>query len=167
MRKSVYALTALITGLLGILAWHSLTLEKRVSELEHEAYPLVNIMSDYLRFADKVYLAGEAGNWELANWYTWKLTKATLPVKAGKVAEYRSVDSYDIAELTGQMLDPAIEGLNEAIAAEDIALFRSRHEALRTACNACHQVTHHGYVQVVVPERSAYPGQRFEPSAAP
>lgn len=79
------------------------------------------------------------------------------------MVEYHSVKDYDIAALTTQMLDPAIDALNEAIAEEDKTLFRKRHEALRAACNACHHATRHGYVQIVVPNRSAYPGQSFAP----
>ncbi|MDZ7683864.1 MAG: hypothetical protein U5O39_01350 [Gammaproteobacteria bacterium] len=101
MRKLLYLSLILVTGLLAAAVWHSITLQKRVAELEHDAYPLVNIMSDYLRFADKLYLAGEAGNWELANWYAWKLTKATWPVTEGEVVEYRSVEDYDVASADG------------------------------------------------------------------
>jgi hypothetical protein len=122
-------------------------------------------MADYLRFTDKLYLAGEAGNWELARWYAWKLTKASFPVKASKVVEYRSVEEYDLAALTREMLDPAIAALNDAIAAENGTMFRKRHAALRDACNACHHATRHGQVHVIVPGRSAYPGQQFRPTA--
>ncbi|MET3375440.1 hypothetical protein ABIC89_004509 [Variovorax boronicumulans] len=165
MNRTLRAFSICLVALIGLttLGWYVWRTEQRVTQLENEAHPLVDIMGNYLRFSEKIYWAGDAGNWELADWYSWKLTKAMWPVKEGRVPEYADVKDYNVGMLTAQMLEPAVASLNKAIKAQDTDLFRVRYQELMSTCNACHQATQHGYIQVAPPEQVGSLGQRFPP----
>lgn len=165
MKRSLrtFSIGLIVLISLATLGWHVWRTEQRMTQLESETHPLVDIMGNYLRFSEKIYWAADAGNWELADWYSWKLTKAMRPVKEGRVREYAGVKDYNVGMLTAQMLEPAVASLNKAIKAQDTDLFRVRYGELMSTCNACHQATRHGYIQVASPEQAGSLGQRFPP----
>lgn len=158
MRKIRWLLAAsLATAFAGTAAWYVQSVEKRLAH----SFRMVDVMADYQRYADKIYFAGKAENWELAGWYLWKLRKASWVVADGLVTEYRSVEDYDVADLTQSMLWPALDGLDSAVEAKNPVSFQKSYEALINTCNACHQVSQHGFVKVVEPDTPTHRNQQY------
>lgn len=153
------AAAALAAAVCAGTGWYVFNLERR---LEHP-FRMADVMADYQRYADKLYFAGQARNWELARWYLWKLTKASWVVADGDVAEYRPVEEYDVAELTRQMLKPALQGVGSAIASQDAQAFQSAYTTLVNTCNACHHASQHGFVQIVEPDEPTHKNQKYAP----
>ncbi|GAB3386885.1 hypothetical protein GCM10027514_28130 [Azotobacter armeniacus] len=160
MRTTTLLVAAgLTTAVLAGLGWHASSLERRLAH----TFRLADVMADYQRYADKLYFAGQAQNWELADWYLWKLTKASWVVADGDVVEYRSVKEYDVAELTKRMLKPAIQRVDTAIAGKDAQAFQSAYATLVSTCNACHHASEHGFVQIVQPDEPTHKNQKYAP----
>lgn len=116
-------------------------------------------MASLQRFAEKLHLAGEAGNWALAGFYEHEIEETAEAVIEGGFEE----DGQEIGPLVEQWLLPAVERVGEAIEAADGAAFGTAYGDLVTACNACHAVTDHGFIQIVVPDGNPYPSQDFAP----
>lgn len=163
---------ALITSLLalsvaGFFGYKIWNFERRLRDVEDHTFSVVSTMGQFQRFTEKLYFSGAARNWRLADWYTWKLNAALLTLKEGHVGHYRDIEAYDVAELTGLMLEPVVEAFYPIIEARDLAAFRSQYQVLVETCNACHQVTEHPQIVITVPSASSFSNQSYEaPSEA-
>jgi hypothetical protein len=144
--------------------------EAETAEAE-EAEELAHLMAFVQRYAEKLYLAGTNDHAALAQFYVEELEETFEGVAAGGYVE----EGRDVAELVETVVDPALEGVEHAVAAEALsadaageararALFEARYAALVRACNSCHETTGHGYVRIVVPEGSSFPNQDFRPA---
>lgn len=120
---------------------------------------LAPAMASLQRFAEKLHLAGEAGNWELASFYEHEIEETAEPLIAGGF----EADGHEVGPLVERWLLPAVERVGEAIGAADRAAFGTAYGELVTACNACHAATGHGFVRIVVPDGNPYPSQDFAP----
>lgn len=123
-------------------------------------YLVVDVMAQLQRFADKLYFSGRAHNWELAEWYLWKLEQAALPVIEGRVEAYRD-KRYDAQPLMKAMLIPTIRAVGRCIEKKDDAGFKHSYAALVQTCNACHAATEHAFVKIVIPTTPIYTNQDY------
>jgi hypothetical protein len=114
------------------------------------------------RSSSMIYFAGTARNWELAGWYLWKLRKISWVVADGSVVEYRGIENYDVADLTQQMLWPALTVLDSAVEAKDEGSFQAAYQTLINTCNGCHQISEHGFVEILVPDRPTHRNQKYD-----
>jgi hypothetical protein len=122
---------------------------------------LLGLMGTLQQLVHKAQLALDAGNVPLAAFYAHELEETGEAVTA--VAEY---DDHPVGQLTGAMLMPAIEALDEALhdagsaasmAAGDAALDR-----VINSCNACHAATEHAFIVIARNGTNTY-AQQFEP----
>lgn len=93
------------------------------------------------RYAE-LYFAGQDGNWAYADHQVEHMIEAmdlALERRPGR------------AETARSYFYPPLERLEEAIEAEDGAAFEAAFEALRQACNACHQAEDEAGMHVRVP----------------
>jgi cytochrome c553 len=124
-----------------------------------ETYELAPAMGHMQRFAEKLYFAGQANNWPLADFYLHEIEESAEEIiQAGVVDEGVAVSSFLKA-----MLPPALAGVKEAVQKKDRQQFLSRYEGLVASCNACHQSTKHGFVRITVPRQPTYQNQDFAP----
>ena len=128
-------------------------------EEEGEHGELAPHMASLQRFAEKLHLAGDAGNWELASFYEHELEETADAVIAGGFEE----DGQEIAPLVEQWLLPAVERVGESVETGDAAAFEAAYGELVASCNSCHAATDHGFVRIVVPDGNPYPSQDFAP----
>ena len=105
----------------------------------------------------KLWLAGEAGNWALAEYERHNINGAF-----GRIATaIPSVKGAQMADLIAAFVAPNLTTLANAIKAHDQNGFAGAYAALTDGCNACHQAT--GYPMVVIqsPAGGAFPDQDF------
>ncbi len=124
---------------------------------EEEEYPLAEKMSYYQRYAQKLGLAGEQQNWELADFYLHELHEISEEL----IEEQVKYEEYEIGNLVKKMLEPAIEGAEKAIENKDSVLFKTNYKMLINNCNACHTATKHEFIKVTIPKSNPY-NQNFE-----
>ncbi|MEP0986170.1 hypothetical protein [Ekhidna sp.] len=127
------------------------------AEKEVENYPVLETMGYYQRFSQKLWLAGQNQNWELADFYTHELEEVTEKLVEGNVIH----DDYNISNLTEAMLLPKIEKVEEAIRKKDQVLFLENYKLMISSCNLCHNATKHNFIKILVPNDSTIWNQDF------
>lgn len=109
---------------------------------------ILHTMSLYQRFSQKVWYAGKENNWELADFYVHELHEITEELVDGGVTH----DDYDISQLAKTMLEPAVENLDKSVKQKNQEDFITNYTALTNSCNACHTVTKHPFIKIIIPK---------------
>jgi hypothetical protein len=107
----------------------------------------------------KVWLAGNARNWELANYQTEELEELLEDI-AKRIPVYKDIPVGKLIEST--VIAPVGE-VHAAVKARDSKAFLTAYDKLTAACNACHEAASRGFIVVQRPATSAFPNQSFAP----
>lgn len=123
-------------------------LEARIQELEERFTPgLHTLMGGVADRHAMLWFAGEAENWELVDYQIHEMEELIEEIE-----ELHPVyDDVPVARLLGEMTHPAIEALETAMAARDLAAFTSSYDRLTQACNSCHVAADREVILVVRP----------------
>ena len=120
---------------------------------------LVEFMMHVQSHHAKLWLAGNARNWDLADYQLDEL-KELLEDIAKRVPEYKGVPVGKMIEASTM---PPINDIEGAITARNSARFATGFDRLTTACNSCHEAANRGFIIIQRPAVSAYPNQSFVP----
>jgi hypothetical protein len=107
----------------------------------------------------KLWLAGNAGNWALADYQVDEL-KEGLEDAVKYFPVYKDMPVGKMIETTAM---PAIVDVEAAVKAHDRAKFISAFDKLTAACNTCHQSANRPFIVVQRPTGSVFPNQSFAP----
>jgi hypothetical protein len=111
----------------------------------------------------KLWLAGQAGNWDLAAYEIKELSEGFDDiVKYHPTHEDSPVAPKDAIP---RMMTAPVTDLRVAIENKDAQAFEPGFDALTKACNSCHQATNFGFNIVQRPATNPYPNQIFTPTA--
>ena len=109
----------------------------------------------------KLWLAGQAANWQLANYEVDELGAGFDDViKLHPTYKDAPVAPKDAIPV---MMTVPLEDLRQAIKKQDTAAFATAYDTLTTACNNCHEGTNFGFNRVQRPTANPYPNQVFAP----
>jgi hypothetical protein len=108
----------------------------------------------------KLWFAGNAQNWELADYLIDEL-KEGLEAAVKFVPELKGLPVGRMIEST---MDGPIAELEKIIKAKDRAKFTAGFNALTGACNACHQAASRPFLVIQRPATSPFPNQSFAPA---
>jgi hypothetical protein len=100
----------------------------------------------------KLWFAGRAGNWPLADYEVDELKEGFEDVS--KLIGGDTVDKAVGAE---------IKALEKVIDDKDRSAFPAAFDKLSAACNACHKMLEHGFIKIQRPASLPYSDQAFEP----
>ncbi len=112
----------------------------------------------YQRYSHKLYLAGKAGNWGLAEFYEHELEELTADLTQDKI----TYEGKDLGALSNVILRPAIDSVGKAIQSQEIEQFRKGYNLIIKACNNCHLATEHDFINITIPSNNPY-NQQFQP----
>jgi hypothetical protein len=104
----------------------------------------------------KLWYAGKLKNWDLAS-YELGQTEDSFNNAA------RLYQNIPIEKIT--MIDQPLTALDSAIKAKGGARFGSAFASLTSACNACHEAAHVGFITIQIPTASPFSNQSFSPKA--
>ena len=107
----------------------------------------------------KLWLAGRARNWDLADYQIDELKEA-LEDAGKKVPDYKGVP---IGSMIENLMLPTIAEVENAIKARDHVKFAAAFGGLTAGCNACHQGANRGFIVIQRPAGPAFPNQSFAP----
>jgi hypothetical protein len=133
------------------------------SPANEEAYApgLGEIMTLQQMRHTKLWLAGEAGNWDLANYEIKELGEGFDDVvKFHPTHEDAPVAPKDAIP---RMVHGPVGDLQAAITKKDKPAFEAGYDALTKACNDCHSAMNFGFNVVQRPTSNPYPNQVFAP----
>jgi hypothetical protein len=109
----------------------------------------------------KLWLAGEAGNWDLAAYEIKELAEGFDDVvKFHPTHEESPVDPKDAIP---RMMTVPLAELRAAVDKKYTKGFEQAYDTLTDACNNCHQATNFGFNKVQRPATNPYPNQAFGP----
>ena len=107
----------------------------------------------------KLWLAGQAENWELAAYELDELGEGFDDiVKFHPTHKDSPVAPRDAIP---RMVTEPLKSLRAAVEKKDGAAFVPAYDALTAACNSCHQATNFGFNAVQRPATNPYPNQVF------
>ncbi len=109
----------------------------------------------------KLWLAGDAGNWQLAAYELDELGEGFDDVVAYHPTHKES--PVDPKDAIPRMVTEPLAELRSAVEQKDRAAFVQAFDALTTACNSCHEATDFGFNRVQRPAANPYPNQVFAP----
>jgi hypothetical protein len=108
----------------------------------------------------KLWLAGEARNWELAGYQLSELKEVFSDVQ-DLVPRYQNIP---VGEMIDAIITGAIADLEGAIEARDFGKFSTSFDELTAACNSCHQAANRAYIVIRRPAQSNFSNQDFSPA---
>ena len=134
------------------------------SETQSETYApgLGEIMTLQQMRHTKLWLAGEAGNWDLAAYEIKELQEGFDDVvKFHPTHEDSPVAPKDAIP---RMVTVPLDELRSVVDRKDGKAFGQAFDAVTKACNDCHQATNFGFNVVQRPATNPYPNQVFAPA---
>jgi len=144
---------------LGVVAAGLLRFAAGCGKSEPYVPGLGEIMSlQQMRHA-KLWLAGEARNWELAAYELDELSEGFDDV----VRFHPTHKDSPVApkDAIPRMVTEPISSLRAAVDKKDVGAFAESYDALTSACNNCHRATNFGFNIVQRPLTNPYPNQVF------
>ena len=107
----------------------------------------------------KLYYAGEAKNWKLAEFQLRELRQALARI-GRTIPNYRKI-GVDAA--VASIFTEKAVAVEAAIKGADPAKFAVAFSDMTNACNACHASMEHEFLVIKVPQANVYPNQEFRP----
>jgi hypothetical protein len=134
------------------------SLQKKLDSLQKkldEAYRpgLGEFMSGIQVHHAKLWFAGTAGNWKLADFEVGEIKESL-----DDIAKY-CTDRPEVASLP--MIRPPLDSIDAAVAAGHQEAFRSAFTQLTATCNSCHRATKHEFNVIRVPDTPPFTNQVF------
>ena len=111
----------------------------------------------------KLWFAGTAGNWALADYELKELGEGFDDVVTFHPTHEES--PVDPKDAVPRIVTQPMADLRAVVDKKDAVAFPAAFDALTTACNNCHQTTNFGFNVVQRPTANPYPNQAFEPPA--
>jgi hypothetical protein len=100
----------------------------------------------------KLWFAGHAGNWPLADYEIGELKEG-----------FEDVQKLLGGDIVEQHVGAPIAALEKAIDGKDRAAFEADFDKLSAGCNACHRTLDHGFIAIQRPVLLPYSDQSFAP----
>lgn len=102
---------------------------------------------------EKLWFAGTAQNWRLADFEIHEIMEAVDDIKQYAAARPETKDIV--------MLQPAIDSLNTSIQQKDVVAFKRNFVTLTNTCNNCHQAVNYNFNKIKIPETPPFSNQVF------
>jgi len=102
----------------------------------------------------KLWFAGRAANWQLADFEIHEIEEALADIR-----KY-CTDRPEINSLP--MIDKPIRSVESSIEKKDLSTFESQYKILTATCNECHRATEHGFNVIKVPVSPPFDNQAFD-----
>jgi hypothetical protein len=120
---------------------------------------LVEFMMTVQTHHAKLWLAGNARNWDLADYQVDELKELFEDI-AKRIPVYKDVP---VGKMIESVTMAPIGEIEAAIKTRDGKAFATGFDKLTTACNSCHEAANRGFIVIQRPATSAFPNQSFAP----
>ena len=107
----------------------------------------------------KLWFAGQAGNWPLADYELDELKEGYEDI----VKYFPTKDDAPTGPMASAIIEKEVAELNKAIEAKNAKQFTAAFEKLTASCNACHQSSKKPFIVVQRPTANPYANQSFAP----
>ena len=135
--------------------------EKARAVREGYAPGLGEIMSLQQMRHSKLWFAGQAQNWELADYELDELSEGFDDVL--KYHPTHKESPVNPKDAIPRIVTVPLKDVRAAVEKKDAKAFEAAFTALTTACNDCHKAMNFGFNAVQIPTANPYPNQVFTP----
>jgi len=111
----------------------------------------------------KLWYAGEAGNWALADYELDEIEEGFADIVRYHPDEHKD-SPYPLKQLVPRFTTEPVARLRTAISNQNRRDFTTAYDALTRSCNACHAATLFSFNIVTRPTANPYSNQVFEPA---
>lgn len=141
------------------------TLKAQVAQLQQQIPPpeLGQQMLELQIRHDRLWWAGEAGNWTLAYFMVGELGEAMRGIEQTN-GEAPEMQPEKLSDLMPSIMNPAIKGVQAALAKQDKAAFAKAYDQLSASCNACHEVAGNTFLIIQRPQTRLLDNLRYAPA---
>ena len=101
----------------------------------------------------KLWFAGHANNWPLADYEVKKIKETILEIKEA-IVDIQTASSQWQNVPVGEMLmalDSSLDNLDQAVKAKNLVNFDTAYQKLTAACNACHARAGQAQLKIIEP----------------
>lgn len=148
------------------LASEVATLKAQVAQLQKQQHApeLGQQMLELQIRHDRLWWAGESGNWTLAYFMVGELGEALHGIEQsnGDAAE---LQPEKLSKVMPSIMNPAIKDVQEALAKQDKVEFAKAYDKLSASCTACHQVAGNTFLIIQRPHTRLLDNLRYAPPA--
>ena len=107
----------------------------------------------------KLWFAGQAGNWPLADYELDELKEGYEDI----VKYFPTKDDVPTGPMASAVIEKEVAELSKAIEAKNAKQFAAAFDKLTASCNACHQSSKKPFIVVQRPTANPYANQSFAP----
>jgi hypothetical protein len=128
------------------------SLEKKLADTYKPGFG--EFMSNIQSHHAKLWFAGQNQNWKLCDFEIHEIMESIDDIK-----------KYETERKESQMIDmiqPAIDSINNAIQQKNISQFKSSYVLLTNTCNNCHRANQFEFNVVKIPEAQSFSNQDFK-----
>ena len=141
--NKVLAVICIFLVILSGFLWVKVTnLENHVQELQEPS--LYETMTTMQAVVHKISYAIDNENEALLDFYIHELEEATDEIIEADLIYH----DQPVGKLTEAMLEPTIEGLDDALESGDWALVQEKNQVMILSCNNCHNSTDYPEIEV-------------------
>lgn len=108
----------------------------------------------------KLWFAGEAQNWELADYELGEIREGLEDA----VRLHPTHKDVPVAAMIEEQFWPAFDAVSKAVEAKDKERFVAGFDSLTVACNRCHKAASYGFIKVQRPNAPPMTNQDFSPA---
>lgn len=141
-------------------------LKARIAKLEQQQHApeLGQQMLELQIRHDRLWWAGEAGNWNLAYFMVGELGESLRGIEETN-GEAPELQPEKLADIMPAMMNPAIRTVQKALEHKDKAEFAKAYDQLSASCTACHQVAGIEFLHIQRPKTKLLDNLRYAPDA--
>jgi thymidylate synthase len=128
------------------------SLEKKLADTYKPGFG--EFMSNIQAHHAKLWFAGQNQNWKLCDFEIHEIMES-----------FDAIKKYQAERKESQMVDmiqPAIDSINNAIQKRNTILFKSSYNLLTNTCNNCHHAVQFEFNVVRIPEVQSFSNQDFK-----
>jgi hypothetical protein len=137
--------------------------EARLKALEAAAPGVGTIMSSVQLHFAKLYFAGKAQNWPLAEFELHEVEENMDRAVALRPEEYGT----NLVGLNDGFKQTQLAAMKTAAQQKNLEAFQSAYTEAIGVCNGCHEETNRPFIVITVPAASPVSNQQWEPPAHP
>ena len=143
-------------------------IKAKVAELgQHTAAPeLGHQMLELQIRHDRLWWAGDAGNWNLAYYMVSELGEALRHIEETN-GDAPELQPQKLSEVMPAIMGPAVRNVQEALAKKDRAAFAAAYDRLSASCNACHATAGVAFLHIRRPKTPLLDNLRYAPGPGP
>jgi hypothetical protein len=141
-----------VLAIAGCLLVASISSAQETSPAEGNAVNVGDVMAFQQERHFKLWFAGRAGNWPLADYELGKLKDA-----------FDDIDKLLGGETVGRAVGGPIAALGKAIDGKDKDTFTRAFDQLTAGCNGCHRTLDHAFIVIQRSNILPYGNQSFAP----